>query len=190
MKMRGRLVDITQDILNGGFQLRLAVGTIPSGVERLREESDLAISLKKWREHRSLSANAYYWVLVGKLSELTGQPNAVIHNMLLRRYGVAEIVGGQLLTVMVPDTDEAERETLEKEIYHLKPTSKLKEGKDGRMFRAYILLKGSSDFDTKEMARLIDGTVEEAKMLGLETLPEEEIERMMAAYEVNHTNGR
>lgn len=40
------------------------------------------------------------------------------------------------------------------------------------------------------MARLIDGTVEEAKMLGLETLPKEEIERMMAAYEVNHTNGR
>ena len=50
MKMRGRLVDITQDILNGGYQLRLAVGTIPSGVERLREEQDLSITLTKWRE--------------------------------------------------------------------------------------------------------------------------------------------
>ena len=168
MKMRGRLKEIMQDVLNGGFIISFHVQAVPSGVETLREENDLAISLKKWREHRSLSANAYYWVLVGKLSELTGQPNAVIHNMLLRRYGVAEIVGGQLLTVMVPDTDEAERETLEKEIYHLKPTSKLKEGKDGRMFRAYILLKGSSDFDTKEMARLIDGAIDEAKDLGME----------------------
>lgn len=186
MKMRGRLKEIMQDVLNGGFIISFHVQAVPSGVETLREESDLAISLKKWREHRSLSANAYYWVLVGKLSELTGQPNAVIHNLLLRRYGVAEIVGGQLLTVMVPDTDEAERETLEKEIYHLKPTSKLKEGKDGRMFRAYILLKGSSDFDTKEMARLIDGTIEECKEVGIDTLSTEEVRRMMEDYEKHY----
>lgn len=186
MKMRGRLKEIMQDVLNGGFIISFHVQAVPSGVETLREESDLAISLKKWREHRSLSANAYYWVLVGKLSELTGQPNAVIHNMLLRRYGVAEIVGGQLLTVMVPDTDEAERETLEKEIYHLKPTSKLKEGKDGRMFRAYILLKGSSDFDTKEMARLIDGTIDECKEVGIDTLSTEEVRRMMEDYEKHY----
>lgn len=186
MKMRGRLKEIMQDVLNGGFIISFHVQAVPSGVETLREESDLAISLKKWREHRSLSANAYYWVLVGKLSELTGQPNAVIHNMLLRRYGVAEIVGGQLLTVMVPDTDEAERETLEKEIYHLKPTSKLKEGKDGRMFRAYILLKGSSDFDTKEMSRLIDGTIEECKEVGIDTLSTEEVRRMMEDYEKHY----
>ena len=186
MKMRGRLKEIMQDVLNGGFIISFHVQAVPSGVETLREESDLAISLKKWREHRSLSANAYYWVLVGKLSELTGQPNAVIHNMLLRRYGVAEIVGGQLLTVMVPDTDEAERETLEKEIYHLKPTSKLKEGKDGRMFRAYILMKGSSDFDTKEMSRLIDGTIDECKGVGIDTISTEEVRRMMEDYEQHY----
>ena len=188
MKMRGRLVDITQDILNGGFQLRLAVSAIPSGVERLREEGDLAITLAKWREQRSLTANAYYWVLVTKIAEAAGMSNARAHNMLLRSYGVPETIGGQLTIAMLPV--EAEDEILERELYHLKPTSKTKVGKDGQIFRAYILLKGSSDYDTKEMARLIDGTVEEAKMLGLETLPEEEIERMMAAYEVNHTNGR
>lgn len=188
MKMRGRLVDITQDILNGGFQLRLAVGTIPSGVETLRKDTDLAISLAKWREQRSLSANAYYWVLVSKIAEAAGMSNARAHNMLLRSYGVPETIGGQLTIAMLPV--EAEDEILERELYHLKPTSKTKVGKDGQIFRAYILLKGSSDYDTKEMARLIDGTVEEAKMLGLETLPKEEIERMMAAYEVNHTNGR
>lgn len=114
--------------------------------------------------------------------------NARAHNMLLRSYGVPETIGGQLTIAMLPV--EAEDEILERELYHLKPTSKTKVGKDGQIFRAYILLKGSSDYDTKEMARLIDGTVEEAKMLGLETLPKEEIERMMAAYEVNHTNGR
>ena len=187
MKLKADNLNIMQDILNGGFLLSMHVSQIPSGAEKLREEA-LAVSITKWRERRSLTANAYYWVLVSKIAEAAGMSNARAHNMLLRSYGVPETIGGQLTIAMLPV--EAEDEILERELYHLKPTSKTKVGKDGQIFRAYILLKGSSDYDTKEMARLIDGTVEEAKMLGLETLPEEEIERMMAAYEVNHTNGR
>ena len=187
MKLKADDLNIMQDILNGGFLLSMHVREIPSGAEKLREEA-LAVSITKWRERRSLTANAYYWVLVSKIAEAAGMSNARAHNMLLRSYGVPETIGGQLTIAMLPV--EAEDEILERELYHLKPTSKTKVGKDGQIFRAYILLKGSSDYDTKEMARLIDGTVEEAKMLGLETLPEEEIERMMAAYEVNHTNGR
>lgn len=187
MKVKADSLNIVQDILNGGFVLQMHITEIPSGAEKLREEA-LAVSITKWRERRSLTANAYYWVLVSKIAEAAGMSNARAHNMLLRSYGVPETIGGQLTIAMLPV--EAEDEILERELYHLKPTSKTKIGKDGQIFRAYILLKGSSDYDTKEMARLIDGTVEEAKMLGLETLPEEEIERMMAAYEVNHTNGR
>lgn len=186
MKLKADSLNIMQDISNGGFVLSLHVQEIPSGAERILEESALAVSVSKWRKHRSLSANAYYWMLVGKLSEMTGQSNAVIHNLLLRRYGVAEIVGGQMLTVKVPDTDEAEKETLEKEKYHLKPTSKLKVGKDGRMFRDYIILKGSSDFDTKEMRRLIDGTIDECKEAGIDTLSTEEVRRMMEDYEKHY----
>lgn len=187
MKLKADNLNIMQDILNGGFLLSMHVSEIPSGAEKLREEA-LAVSITKWRERRSLTANAYYWVLVSKIAEAAGMSNARAHNMLLRSYGVPETIGGQLTIAMLPV--EAEDEILERELYHLKPTSKTKVGKDGQIFRAYILLKGSSDYDSKEMARLIDGTVEEAKMLGLETLPEEEIERMMAAYEINHTNGR
>lgn len=185
MKLRGRLVDIVKDILTGVFRITFEVRTIPSGIDALRE-ADLSISLAKWREPRSITANAYYWVLVSKISDVTGQPNAVIHNLLLRRYGVPEVVGGQLLTVLVPDTDEAEQETLEKEIYHLKPTSKLKEGKTGKMFRAYIIMKGSSEFDTKEMSRLIDGTIDEAKHIGIDTISTTEVRRMMEDYEKHH----
>lgn len=188
MKMRGRLVDITQDILNGGFQLRLAVGSIPSGVERLREEKDLSITMTKWREQRSLSANAYYWVLVSKISEITGHSNAAVHNLLLRRYGVPETIDGELITTFIPDTDEAEKDVLNKEIYHLKPTSYTKQGKNGT-FRAYVLLKGSSDFDTKEMARLINGAIDEAKDLGIDTVSTEEVKRMMEDYEKHFAKG-
>ena len=95
MKLKGRLVDITQDILAGGFQIRLAVDTVPSGVERLREETALAITLAKWREQRSLTANAYYWVIVGKIADMLKISQSVVHNILLRRDGAPEIIDGE-----------------------------------------------------------------------------------------------
>lgn len=179
-ELRGRLLDIVRDYITNAFRITIEVRQIPKGIDELFE-TDLKISLKKWRDKRSLTANAYYWVLVTKIADATGLPNAKVHNMLLRRYGVPELMDGDLMTVMVPnDQDE---EILMKEIYHLKPTSHTKAGKDGKVFRAYILMKGSSDFDTKEMATLIDGTVQEAKDLGIETLPHEDLERMMEDYE-------
>lgn len=183
MKLRGRLVDIVRDILTGVFRITFEVRAVPSGIDALRE-ADLSLTLAKWREHRSISANAYYWVLVGKISEITKLSNAAVHNLLLRRYGVPETIDGELITTFIPDTEEADKDVLNKEIYHLKPTSYTKQGRNGT-FRAYVLLKGSSDFDTKEMTRLIDGAIDEAKDLGIDTVSTEEVKRMMEDYERN-----
>lgn len=180
MKLRGELDNIMQDWKEGDFIVSFRVRTIPSGLDELRGE-DLSISVSKHREKRSLSANAYYWVLVGKISDVTGLTNAEVHNMLLRKYGVPEIVNGEMVAVMVPNTEEAERDVLRKEIYHLKPTSMIKGDR-----RAYVLMKGSSDYDTKEMSRLIEGTTEEAKQIGVETMSSEEIRRMMELYDTQH----
>ena len=48
------------------------------------------------------------------------------------------------------------------------------------------MLAGSSTYDKKEMSELINGLVTECKELGIETLPPEELARMMAEYEENH----
>ena len=49
-------------------------------------------------------------------------------------------------------------------------------------FNAYAMIKGSSEYDTKEMSHFIDGIVAEAKELGIETLPPDELESMMKAW--------
>ena len=188
MELKGRLIDITRDILQNEFQIRLSVLTLPSGVASLREEGDLAITLKRWREKRSLSANAYYWVLVGKIADYLHESSSFVHNVLLREYGTLEIIDGETMTIMAPDTDEAENKILHSDFYHLKPTSHTKVGKTGTVFRAYRVIKGSSEYDTKEFSRLIDGAVSEAKNMGIETLPDEELERMKEAYEKHHSN--
>jgi hypothetical protein len=46
------------------------------------------------------------------------------------------------------------------------------------LFSHYRVYKGSSEYDTREMAVLIDGIISEAKELDIETLPPAEIARM------------
>lgn len=180
MEFKGRLLDIVRDYLTGVFRITLEVAEIPSGIDAIREH-DLRISLTRWRQKRSLTANGYYWVLVGKIAEHIEASTDEVHNILLRRYGKLEIFDGEPVTMMIPDTDEAEEKALRAVEYHIKPTSKTTTGKDGKRYRVYRLLRGSSDYDSKEFSALVDGAVAEAKHMGIETLPEEELRRMKDA---------
>ena len=56
---------------------------------------------------------------------------------------------------------------------------------NGKEFNCYIVFKHTHLMDTKEMSRLIDGAVYEAKNLGIETLPPERIKLL-----VEEWNGR
>lgn len=189
MELKGKLVNITRHLGSGQFWITLGVEAIPEGLASLQEKI-LAITLKQYREKRSLNANAYYWRLVGEMAAYMKHPQQVVHNELLRSYGTLDTVEGENLMIFIPDTFEAEEKVLMQETYHLKPTSMTKITDDGRAFRAYLVIKGSHEYDTQEMSRLIDGAVSEAKQMGLETLPPDEIERMMAAYEEHFAKRR
>lgn len=167
-------------------EITLEVSGEAEDIEKLKDKK-LTVELKQYREKRSLDANSFYWVLVGKLAGVFGQSNAWMHNYLLRRYGQIMVIDDQGVYTVLPDTDEAQKAIDEAETYHLKPTSQVKPGKGGKMYRTYMMLRGSSDYDTKEMSRLIDGLVSECKEAGIETLPPEEIERMMESYEKHYS---
>lgn len=51
--------------------------------------------------------------------------------------------------------------------YHLQPTSQVREGLDGVMYRTYKLLRGSHTYNSEEMARLITGLISECKDAGI-----------------------
>lgn len=140
---------------------------------------NIDISLKKFSQKRSISANAYYWTLLSKLASAMRVSKPRMHNLLLRRYGAPAEIDGSIPWLMIPDTDEAWNDALESETYHIKPTSGIKEGTDGIDRRAYIVLKGSSQMDADEMAVLIDGLVDECKAVGIETMTPAEINEMI-----------
>lgn len=182
MKFTGKINGIGRT-LSGNLTVMLeCVRLNPSDVTRLSQAGKLDVEIKKHREKRSLDANSYYWLLCSRLAEAMHVTKPYMHNRLLRRYGQIEMIGGQAVYIVIPDTDEAKRQVDEAELYHLRPTSQVKTGKDGGMYRTYMMLKGSSAYDTREMSVLIDGLVSECKDAGIETLPTEELERMMTAY--------
>lgn len=181
MKLTGRIKDIGRT-LSGALTITLeSQGGDSTAVMDLAQVDRLDVEIKKHREKRSLDANAYYWKLVSDLAEALHVSKPYLHNDLLRKYGQIAIIDGKAVYAVIPDTDEAQREIDEAQTYHLKPTAQVKAGKGG-MFRTYMMLRGSHEYDTREMSQLIDGLINECREMGIETLPPGELERMMAAY--------
>lgn len=48
----------------------------------------------------------------------------------------------------------------------------------GQSYTHYKIYLGSSEMDTKQMSRLIDGVIDECRALEIETMPEEYVKRL------------
>ena len=153
-------------------------------VDKLHDEK-LSIKFSKATGKRGLTANAYYWKLLSKLSQALEISNNHCHNLMLRIYGVLEEFDGQNVYWVIPDTEEASRKADEAETYHIKPTSSVREGKDGLMYRTYLLLKGSHSYTRAEFSRLVNGLVDECHHMGIPTRSQEDIDSLLAMYEVS-----
>ena len=143
-------------------------------------DKNLKIRLCEKKDGRSLDANSYYWLLLSRLAKKMDISNAYCHNLMLRRYGVLEDIDGQVVYWVIPDTEEASRKADESETYHLKPTSDVREGKDGMMFRTYLLIKGSHEYTKEEFSHLVNNLVEECKGVGIQTIRQEMIDSMLS----------
>ena len=135
--------------------------------EELKGYDKLSLEIKPYRKKRSLDANGYYWTLVAKLARIMKMSNPELHNKLLCEYGYPVIIDGQAVRTPLPDTEETDRKVRDAMEYHLKPTTEVKEGKDGVMYRTYLLMRGSSTYNTEEMARLIDGLIDRCREAGM-----------------------
>ena len=184
MEFRAEIESVSQDLLTKEWRTVLKSKDRPEG--DLRGEKSVKIT--PYRSRRSLSANAYYWRLVGMVASSHKPPtsNNRCHNFLLSRYGVPFLINGERVTAAIPDTEEALNDALENADYHLKPTSARKEGKDGKMFRICVVLQPSHTYNTAEFSRLLDGTMEEMRQIGLTPPADEQIERSLKEWERKH----
>lgn len=134
--------------------------------DRLKDVKKLKITAVKFKEKRSLDANAYMWVLLQKMAEVLKTTKDDLYLDMLDRYGV--------FTHII-----AKPHVVDRVISEWRTVRNLGEvrvnGQEGIQLQCYF---GSSAYDTKEMSKLIDGIVSECKELDIETLSPEELRIM------------
>ena len=172
--MNGRLKELIR--LAGGewlcsFTTRDDPGTIWDDLK----EVPVKVEIKKASKHRSLSANNYAWVLIDKLAEKTGIPASEVYRQAIREIGgVSDYYG------MKEQAYETFCEIWTKD--HLGRQVEIIPGSAKPGWINVRAWKGSSDFDSAQMARLIDSLIQDAENLGIPTVPDEEVERMVSRW--------
>lgn len=127
------------------------------------KEKEFDLSIKRHRNKRSLDANAYFHVLVGKIANKMEISKAEVKNKMLSLYGQLETDdNGKPVFMIVRENVEVDKWT---EI-HLYPTSQIRE-LNGCLYRVYAMIKGSHEYNSREMYLLIKGTISEARDAGL-----------------------
>ena len=172
MDYTGKIHGINIDIIDRKPVISVKVNEdITDGLRKLVECENIDIILKKHRNKRSLDANAYFHVLCGKIAEVLEISKPRCKNILIGRYGQPELLENGAPAVLksnIPISFMLEQETL-----HCMPCGEKEE--NGFELTFYRVYRGSHTYDTKEMSVLIDGTVQEAKDIGVETMPPDEI---------------
>lgn len=139
--------------------------------------------LEPHKEKRSLSANSIYWMMVNQMAKALMISNPRMHNQLLRKYGSHQVISGEEVWIALPDTKETENAVEEDESNHFQPTMKRTGSK-----RWYLLLKPSHEFNTAEMSRLIEGTADEIRQMGLVPPMDRDIQKALENYERTHND--
>lgn len=172
MKTKGRINNIQITYPSHKAVISIEVAASPSEIEKYMDK-DLDITIAQHREHRGLSQNNYYWVLLTPVAAKLRVSTAYLHNQLLRMHPRLRLIGNYPQYVLIPNTEEAWNLVMETTDYHLIPTNEYL-GDD----RKYMMIRGSSDYNTEEMSVLLDDLIEVAKGQGIETATPEEIARM------------
>lgn len=135
------------------------------------KQKKYAVEIKEYREKRSLNANDYFWRLLDEMASHLGSTKEYLYLDYVKQVGpfkdfelsVDEAktfrvawsrLGTGWPTEQVDFTPDGERVTI----------------------RAYY---GSSTYNKRQMSRLIDMAVQDARSMGIETMSKEELESLL-----------
>jgi hypothetical protein len=151
---------------------------VPDGAQEFIPKLDKpqTVEIKPHKEKRSLTANAYFHVLVHKIAiaQNLGEDETKV-NLVLEYGAIMRDDNGDKVGFKLPISVDVNS------IYkYAKWFDKRTEG--GKEFNCYIIYEHTHKLDSKQMARLIDGTVYVAQNEGIETKSPDEIERLKASW--------
>ena len=146
METKATISNISIDFESGKQVISLVCEKDIRGEYDRLKDKECRLKVVQYREGRSLDANAYFHVLVGKIAEVTDNSKVYIKNKLIAEYGQHEIINGSLVSLPL-DNDI---EVYDLEFCHLQPTASTTTNKAGKLFRINLVMRGSQYYDTKE----------------------------------------
>lgn len=163
----GTMTGLNMDYQTGKALLTFAVDQKQSAIncwDKLRSVDNLDIKVDKHREKRSLNANNYAWALLTEIANVMQLNKEDVYLLMLQRYGQSEMISvkdgipiGQYVKYCTRAGESWLNDTL---------------------FKHYKVYKGSSEFTKEEMAVFIDGVVQEAQDLNIDTRTPDEIAKL------------
>lgn len=138
------------------------IGTSQQVIQWLFEQDnhESIYEIKERKQRRSLTQNSYYWELLNQLAKRLATSNDELHKELLKRYAPCTSI--TLLSTISPSSYFNYYEKI----------------KDNGKFTAYKIFKGSSQMDSGEFKRLLDGLISECEQMGIPTLTDDVIETL------------
>lgn len=156
------------------LHLRVENGREARAFAEQMKDKLLRMKLVLWREKRSLSANAYAWVLIGKLSAALGIPPTEVYRQYIPDIGGNSVV----VRIPLPEIDRYTRSWQSNGMGWITEVI----GAAGPGLVDVMCYYGSSVYDTAQMARLIDLIIEDCKAQGIEYLPPDKLAGMLEAW--------
>lgn len=174
----GTITDINIDLKTHKAKISLLLDTKQLDVvEELKNENKLNVELKKYRKTRSLDANSYFWKMLSELCELAEIDTVEEYKRRVKELGIFK-----QFRIQTEDVKTFEKVWTDRGIAwfcEIADTEYLG-NIEFKIINAYY---GSSSFNSKQMSRLIDGVVQDCKIYGIETKPQQEIDSLLKEWD-------
>ena len=163
MRLRAKIAGLARG-MDGEYLLTIStpLRAVEEVWNTLRGE-DVAVDVKKWRNRRSMDANAYAWVLIDRLSEALNRDKLEVYREAIRG------IGGVSDVVMV--SDRAVTQLVQGWAHN--GAGWFAETMPSRQpgVTTVVLYYGSSVYDTKQMSALIDHLAQDCRVVGIDPTP-------------------
>lgn len=182
MKVRGKIVNLDLDFATHKPKLTLQLtNQIDIACEEfntLQDEEVLDITIEKHKEKRGLQANSYFHVLVNKLARHFNIPDEEMKIKMNLAYGtIATDENEKVIGCKVPKGTNIQTFYSYAKWY--------KEDEDG--CDCYLFYKQTHKLNSLEFSKLLNGVVQECKDVGIQTLDEIELQRLIDSYDVSNS---
>ena len=166
-ELTGTIKDLNTDYQTGKVALTFVVDEKQAAINcynKLHDAERLTIKVDKRRERRSINANNYAWALLTEIGNVMRLDKDDVYFLMLKRYGQSEMISvkdGIPIGEYVKYCERAGESWL-----------------NNTLFKHYRVYKGSSEFTKEEMAVFLDGVVQEAQDLDIDTRTPDEIAKL------------